>query len=85
MDGRQDKKELYIRHPNKPDIVLDVLVVRQNDNVIEIIKNIIDNEYLTKYKVSKATIARAINRECTNRKMSGVSYSTVSQNPRSYR
>lgn len=77
--GRQDKKELEICHPNKPDIVLDVLVVRQNDAVIEIMKSIIENEYLTKYKVSKATIARSINRECTHRKIPGVSYSTVSQ------
>lgn len=76
--GRKDTKILEICHPQKPDIVLDVLHVRLSDEVIPIVKSIIENDYLTKYNISKATVWRSINRECAYKQLKEVSYSTIS-------
>lgn len=76
--GRKDTKILEIYHPQKPDIVLDVLHVRLSDEVIPIVKSIIENDYLTKYNISKATVWRFINRECAYKQLKEVSYSTIS-------
>ena len=62
--GRKDTKILEICHPQKSDIVLDILHVRLSDELISILKSIIENDYLTKYNISKATVWRAVKREC---------------------
>ncbi|QTH41666.1 transposase [Cohnella sp. LGH] len=76
--GRKDTKTLEICHPQKPDIVLDVLQVRLSDELIHIVKSIIENDYLTKYNISKATVWRSVNRECAYHQLPVVSYSTIS-------
>jgi len=76
--GRKDTKILEICHPQKPEIVLDVLQVRLSDELIPIVKSIIENEYLTKYNISKSTVWRSINRECAYKHLKEVSYSTIS-------
>lgn len=76
--GRKDTKNLEICHPQKPDIVLDVLRVRLSDELISILKTIIENDYLTKYNISKATVWRAVKRECSFKQLPEVSYSTIS-------
>ncbi|REK71596.1 Mu transposase C-terminal domain-containing protein [Paenibacillus paeoniae] len=76
--GRNDTKYLEICHPEKPDIVLDVLNVRIDDELIPIVKSVIEHDYLTKYNISKATVWRSIKRECGIRQLHEVSYSTIS-------
>ncbi|GLX71429.1 Mu transposase C-terminal domain-containing protein [Paenibacillus glycanilyticus] len=77
--GRTDTKTMEICDPNRPDIVLDVISVRQDDAVIAIVKRIIENEYLTKYRVSKAVVHRSINDACIIQQLPCLSYSTVSE------
>jgi putative transposase len=58
--GRKDTKILEICHPQEPVIVLDVLQVRLSDELLPIVKSITENEYLTKYNISKSTVWRYI-------------------------
>ncbi|GAB6992130.1 Mu transposase C-terminal domain-containing protein [Paenibacillus pini] len=76
--GRKDTKSLEVCHPQKPEIVLDILHVRIHDELIPIVKSIIENDYLTKYNISKATVWRSVKRECAYKQLKEVSYSTIS-------
>ncbi|KQX56861.1 MULTISPECIES: Mu transposase C-terminal domain-containing protein [unclassified Paenibacillus] len=76
--GRKDNKLVMICHPDNPEIILDTISVRQSEKQIEILKETIENDYLTKYRVSKAYIHGLIERRCAKKNEQEIKYSTVS-------
>lgn len=61
---RKDNKILCINHPKRPDIILDSINLRIDDIYIPIIKEVIENEYLTTKQVSKKSIYDSILVKC---------------------
>lgn len=76
--GRKDNKIMTICHPDNPEVILDTIFVRLADKQIEILKETIERDYLNKYRVSKATIHRYVERRCSKVNEPEVSYSTIS-------
>lgn len=62
---RNDNKTLIINHPKHPEMILDQIQVRLNDVYIPIIKEVIENEYLTLQSKRKANIIELINIKCS--------------------
>ena len=62
---RNDNKTLTINHPKNPEIILDQIQVRLSDEYIPIIKEVIEKEYLTIQRKSKAKIIEIINIRCS--------------------
>ncbi|WP_025693122.1 Mu transposase C-terminal domain-containing protein [Paenibacillus zanthoxyli] len=76
--GRKDNKCMNICHPEHPEIILDTIFVRLTDKQIEILKETIEKDYLNKYRVSKATIHRLIERRYARVNEPEINYSTIS-------
>lgn len=76
--GRKDNKVMTICHPERQEIVLDTILVRLTDKQIEILKESLERDYLNKYRVSKATIHRLVERRCAKVNEAEVKYSTIS-------
>ncbi|MGG4219099.1 hypothetical protein ABEW32_12845 [Paenibacillus jamilae] len=53
---------MTICHPERQGIVLDTILVHLTDKQIEILKESLERDYLNKYRVSKATIHRLVER-----------------------
>jgi putative transposase len=62
---RKDNKQLEIRHPKRPEIILDVLDLRIDEIYIPIIKNVIENQYLLVKKITKKATYDYIKINCT--------------------
>ncbi|MEK5034934.1 hypothetical protein MKY96_26115 [Paenibacillus sp. FSL R7-0302] len=75
--GRKDNMELVICDPKHPETILDVLYVRKTEGQIRILKEVIENEYLTKQRLSIANIEYKINRQCDINDEEEISYSTI--------
>ncbi|ETT50670.1 MULTISPECIES: Mu transposase C-terminal domain-containing protein [Paenibacillus] len=76
--GRKDNKMVTICHPEHPEIILDTIFVRLTVKQIEILKETIEKDYLNKYRVSKATIHRLVERRCARVNEPDIKYSTIS-------
>ncbi|MGC6589684.1 Mu transposase C-terminal domain-containing protein [Paenibacillus sp. Dod16] len=76
--GRKDNKVLTICDPQNPDVLLDTITVRLPDTQIALIKEVIENEYLTKLRVSKATIYRSLSQKCMSNNIPEINYITIS-------
>lgn len=61
---RNDNKILYINHPKKSDIILDSISLRIDERYLPIIKEVIENEYLTVKQVSKKATYDSIKVKC---------------------
>lgn len=66
---RKDNKKLEICHPKKPELVLDVLDVRIDEKYIPIIKDVIEQEYLTVKKISPTAVYDLIETRCIIKKI----------------
>lgn len=66
---RNDNKTLIINHPKHPEMILDQIQIRLSDEYIPIIKEVIESDYLTLHRKSKAKIIDLINIKCS---MNGV-------------
>lgn len=75
--GRKDNMELIICDPKHPETILDTLYVRKTEGQIKIIKEVIENEYLTKQRISISNIEERINRKCDQNGEEEISYSTI--------
>jgi|GEM_PF-1278425 len=62
---RNDNKTLIINHPKHPEMILDQIQIRLSDEYIPIIKEVIENDYLTLQRKSKAKIIDLINIKCS--------------------
>ncbi|BDH63549.1 hypothetical protein MTP04_36790 [Lysinibacillus sp. PLM2] len=62
---RSDNKTLIINHPKDPEVILDQIQLRLNDVYIPIIKEVIENDYLTLQRKNKAKIIELINIKCS--------------------
>lgn len=58
--GRKDNKILTISDPNNPDVIVDTVHVRLTDEQIILLKRTIEQDYLTKLRVSSAALHRII-------------------------
>ncbi|MFY3792083.1 Mu transposase C-terminal domain-containing protein [Ureibacillus sp. MALMAid1270] len=61
---RSDNKTLIISDPMNPDQILDQIQVRLDDVYIPIIKEVIENDFLTIHQKNKATIINNIEIKC---------------------
>ncbi|WP_025689624.1 Mu transposase C-terminal domain-containing protein [Paenibacillus zanthoxyli] len=75
--GRKDNMELIICDPKHPETILDVLYVRKTEEQIQILKEVIENHYLTKYRISISNIEEIINRKCLQNGVERISYTTI--------
>jgi hypothetical protein len=62
---RKDNKQLEIRHPKRPEIILDVLDLRIDEKYIPIIQNVIEKQYLLAKKITKKAAYDYIKINCT--------------------
>ncbi len=62
---RNDNKTLIINHPKHPEMILDQIQIRLSDEYIPIIKEVIEKDYLTIQRKSKAHIIEIINIQCS--------------------
>ncbi|CAM3105065.1 hypothetical protein PASE110613_16845 [Paenibacillus sediminis] len=74
---RKDNLKLVINDPDDPDIILDTLTVRLSSKQIEILKEVIENEYLTRLKPSVATIHRSAKNKCMDKQEPEIKYITI--------
>lgn len=75
--GRKDNVELVICDPKSPETILDVLYVRKTEAQVKILKDVIENDYLTKLRKSVANIEEKINRKCVQEGEAPISYTTI--------
>ncbi|MEK5024530.1 hypothetical protein [Paenibacillus sp. FSL M7-1046] len=75
--GRKDNMEFIICDPKHPETILDTLYVRKTEGQIKILKEVIENEYLTKQRISISNIEERINRKCDQNGEEEISYSTI--------
>ncbi|HEY2492283.1 MAG TPA: hypothetical protein VGI33_05170 [Paenibacillus sp.] len=75
--GRDDIRNMQICYPKNPEIILDTLQVRLSEEKMHILKYIIENEYLTKYRVKKSEIYESVKYKCIENQLTEVPYSTI--------
>ncbi|ULO07049.1 DDE-type integrase/transposase/recombinase [Paenibacillus sp. 19GGS1-52] len=75
--GRKDNMELIICDPKHTETILDILYVRKTKGQIKILKDVIENHYLTKQRISISNIEERINRKCDQDGEEEISYSTI--------
>ncbi|ASJ56821.1 hypothetical protein BP422_26850 [Brevibacillus formosus] len=76
---RQDNKTLEICHPRDPNWVLDVLQVRMDERYIPIIKEVIEDQYLTTKKPSIKQIFDSIESKCIKIDIDPPPYITINK------
>jgi putative transposase len=76
--GRKDNKVIEICHPYKKDVVLDTVVTRLPEEYIPVIKDVIENEYLHKRRMSKMAVFESIQIKCYKEGLEPLRYSTIS-------
>lgn len=74
---RRDNKEIIICHPKDPEMILDIITVRIDEKYIPLLKNAIENEYLTTKKISVTALFESIKIQCVKLDIDTVPYSTV--------
>jgi len=74
---RKDCRVLEICHPKKPELVLDTIIVRLNDECLKIVKKVIEHEYLTLIRPKPKAIFDSIESKCLFDGISPPLYDTV--------
>ncbi|WAH37434.1 Mu transposase C-terminal domain-containing protein [Alicyclobacillus dauci] len=74
---RKDNRTIEICHPRKPDMVLGQINVRLSDGYLPMIKEAIEQEYLTIKRPTKKAIHQSISIRCLRQGIEPLSYETV--------
>ncbi|NOU84138.1 DDE-type integrase/transposase/recombinase [Paenibacillus sp. LMG 31459] len=75
--NRKDCKILEICHPKKTELVLDTIRVKLPDEVVPIIKEVIEKEYLTLKKDTATAVFESIEVKCSKKGVDAPGYDTV--------
>lgn len=74
---RKDDQILVINDQHNSDKVLDTLTVRLKPEYIQILKEVIEKEYLTTLKPSIANIVESVNTKCSKENLESLSSNTI--------
>lgn len=75
---RTDNRLLTICDPGNSELILDTIRVRLNAEQIVILKEVIEQDYLTRLRLSKAAIHRIVERKCMDQQVQDIKYVTIS-------
>lgn len=77
VNSRVDNKPLIICAPGDPELILDTITVRLSDDQIRILKEVIEQEYLTRLRISTATLHRIVQKKCWAEHVQDIKYVTL--------
>lgn len=75
--SRKDNRLLIICDPDNQELILDTITVRLSEDQSSILKEVIENEYLTKLRIKKATVKRRADIKCAELKVPEIKYVTI--------
>lgn len=76
-NSRTDNRLLTICERDNPELILDTITVRLSEDQIIVLKEVIEQDYLTKLRFSKAAVHRIVERKCMERCVSDIKYITT--------
>jgi transposase InsO family protein len=76
-NSRKDNRLLTICDPDNPELILDTINVRLSDGQIKVLKEVIEQDYLTKLRISKAAVHRILDRKCMKHQVPDIKYVTI--------
>ncbi len=76
-NSRRDNRLLIICEPGNPDLILDTITVRLSEDQVAVLKEVIENDYLTRLRISKAALSRKVNIQCNLRQVPEIQYVTI--------
>lgn len=75
--SRKDNRLLTICDPDNPELILDTINVRLSEDQIDVLKEVIEQEYLTKLRISMAAVHRIVDSKCMERQVPEIKYVTI--------
>jgi putative transposase len=74
---RTDNKEITLCHPNDPDWVIETITFRKDKEYIPIIKESLENEFLTVKKPDRSAVIESIQTKCFKNGLDPLKSSTI--------
>lgn len=74
---RTDNKVITLCHPQDPDWVIETITFRKDEDYIPIIKESIENEYLTVKRPDKSAVIESIRTKCIKKGLEPLQHSTL--------